>query len=204
LEKAIGDGDAAAIQLSVQKILLMQAHSIFIGGLPMLFYGDEVGYINDYSYLQDEGKSYDNRWMHRPVIDWKKNALAENIGTIEQQIFSGTQRLLAIRRRLPSVADHNNLFWLTPYTIHVAGFMRTNAHQTLYCLFNFSDTPAFLTWYALKERGYQPKEVFDHWGASSYKVGEDHEFLKLEAYGFYLLEQTDSEFLSGELPSVVE
>jgi amylosucrase len=204
LEKAIGDGDAAAIQLSVQKILLMQAHSIFIGGLPMLFYGDEVGYINDYSYLQDEGKSYDNRWMHRPVIDWKKNALAENIGTIEQQIFSGTQRLLAIRRRLPSVADHNNLFWLTPYTIHVAGFMRTNAHQTLYCLFNFSDTPAFLTWYALKERGYQPKEVFDHWGAGSYKVGEDHEFLKLEAYGFYLLEQTDSEFSSGELPSVVE
>jgi hypothetical protein len=24
----------------------------------------EAGYINDYSYLEDAGKSYDNRWMH--------------------------------------------------------------------------------------------------------------------------------------------
>ena len=28
----------------------MQAHSFFLGGVPMIFYGDEVGYTNDYSY----------------------------------------------------------------------------------------------------------------------------------------------------------
>ena len=50
----------------------MQAHSFFIGGMPMLFYGDELGYINDYSYLSETGKSYDNRWMHRPVMRQEK------------------------------------------------------------------------------------------------------------------------------------
>lgn len=50
----------------------MQAQSMFIGGIPMLFYGDEIGYTNDYSYLNDPGKSYDNRWMHRPIINWEK------------------------------------------------------------------------------------------------------------------------------------
>ena len=29
----------------------MQAHHFFMGGLPMLFYGDEIGCINDYTYL---------------------------------------------------------------------------------------------------------------------------------------------------------
>ena len=73
----------------------MQAHSFFIGGVPMIFYGDETGYTNDYSYLDDAGKSYDNRWMHRPVIDWKKNKNIDKKGTIEQRIFSATQKLLA-------------------------------------------------------------------------------------------------------------
>ena len=76
IEKAKADKDSKKIQESIQKIILMQAQSFLLGGIPIIFYGDEVGYENDYSYLKDAGKSYDNRWMHRPIIDWKKNALA--------------------------------------------------------------------------------------------------------------------------------
>ncbi|MEP6949754.1 MAG: hypothetical protein ABI863_10790 [Ginsengibacter sp.] len=66
----------------------------------MIFYGDELGYTNDYSYLQDKGKSYDNRWMYRPVIDWEKNKNIHIEGTVEQRIFSGTQKLLSIRKKI--------------------------------------------------------------------------------------------------------
>jgi amylosucrase len=121
LEKALHEQDQTTIDLSIQKIVLMQAHSFFLGGVPMLFYGDEVGYTNDYSYLQDEGKSYDNRWMHRPVIDWKKNQQAKEKGTTEEMIFSATKKLLSIRGQLPAVADHSNLEWITPHNVHVAG-----------------------------------------------------------------------------------
>ncbi len=192
LEKAMAAKDGDAIQTSVQKILLMQAYSFFIGGLPMLFYGDEVGYTNDYSYLNDEAKSYDNRWMHRPLIDWKKNELTDEEGTIEEQIFSGTKRLLAIRKNLPVVADMSNLVWLTPHNIHVAGFMRSSKDQVLYCLFNFSNVPAYLTWYALKEKGLQPKALHNHWSGETLTVGADHEYLVLEPYGFYILEKTET------------
>ena len=41
---------------SIDKILMMQALSFYIGGMPMLFYGDELGYTNDYSYLEDPEK----------------------------------------------------------------------------------------------------------------------------------------------------
>ncbi|HKK12726.1 MAG TPA: alpha-amylase family glycosyl hydrolase, partial [Flavobacteriaceae bacterium] len=74
LEKARKAEDKNAVETALNKIILMQAQSMLIGGIPVLFYGDEVGYENDYSYQKDPGKSYDNRWMHRPIIDWNKNA----------------------------------------------------------------------------------------------------------------------------------
>lgn len=188
LEKALNAKDADAVSIAIQKILLMQAHSFFIGGLPMLFYGDETGYTNDYSYLDDEAKSYDNRWMHRPLVDWKKNERIKKKSSIEQKIYEGTKRLLALRRQLAVVADANNHEWLTPHNIHVAGFVRRDAGQSpLYCLFNFNSKPSYLTWYALKEKGGVPEVLFDHWSEQSFVVGADHEYLVMPAYGFLLL-----------------
>jgi amylosucrase len=193
-----GPGDAARVaagsaraKQAIDKILLMQAHSFFIGGIPMLFYGDEAGYTNDYSYLDDPGKSYDNRWMHRPVIDWRKNARTEEPGTTERAIFSGTQKLIAIRKKLTLVGDWNNLYWMGQHHIHVAGYVRVREGQRLYCLFNFSRERASLTWYALREQGPAPGLLYDHWTGQSYPAGADNEYLVIEPFGFLLLESTN-------------
>jgi amylosucrase len=188
LEKAIEQNDSAAIDISIQKILLMQAHSFFLGGLPMLFYGDEVGYTNDYSYLQDDGKSYDNRWMHRPMIDWQKNNNIDKAGTIENRVFAATQRLIAIRKKMEMVADKSNLVWMTPHNINVAGYIRKNENRQLYGVFNFKDKPSYLTWYAFKEHGIKPSQLFDHWKEETYTVGDDREHLIIPPYGFLLVE----------------
>jgi amylosucrase len=188
LEKAIQDADNQAISLSIQKILLMQAHSFFLGGIPMLFYGDEVAYTNDYSYLDDEGKNYDNRWMHRPMIDWQKNKRIDIPQSIENQVFSGTQKLLTIRKKLPEVADLKNLTWLRSHNPRIAAYVRTLAHKKLFCLFNFSNKLTPLTWYVFRELGDNPREVYDHWREKKYSVGKDYEHLLLEPYHFYLFE----------------
>jgi len=188
LEKAINDKDEKAIDVSIQKILMMQAMSFFIGGIPMLFYGDEVGHTNDYSYLNDPGKSYDNRWMHRPVIDWEKMAKADEKGTIEERVFSATRQLLALRRSLPVLVDHSNLTWLTPHNMHVGAFFRAISDKRVYCLFNFSSKKAYVTWYTFKEYGNAPKKLFDHWSQKEYTIGQDYEYLVLEPYGFCILE----------------
>ncbi len=189
LESALKEQNEYQVEISVRKILMMQAHSFFIGGVPMLFYGDEVGYTNDYSYLDEPAKSYDNRWMHRPVIDWEKNKKIDEEGSLEQRIFSGTQQLIAVRKRLAMVADYKNLTWLSPFNIHVAGYLRTLDEAKLYCVFNFSNQPAWLSWAAFKQHGPAPVELYDHWQDKSYPVGFDHEYLILEPYNFCLLEQ---------------
>ena len=138
LEKAIEEHDYPEVQTAIDKIILMQAHSFFIGGLPMLFYGDELGYTNDYSYLDDPSKNYDNRWMHRPIINWEKNKLAELTGTIENQIFEKTRQLLKIRKSNPVFHDYSNIRWHHQLPNGVAGFERYHAQSIAFCLFNFT------------------------------------------------------------------
>ena len=188
LEKALLSKDGAVIDMAIGRILMMQAHSFFLGGIPMIFYGDEAGYTNDYSYLEDPGKAYDNRWMHRPVIDWKKNERTEIEGSIEQRVYSATQKLIAIRKRLPMIADTKNLTWLTPHNVHVAGYLRTREDRRVYCLFNFSDRSQALTWYIFREHGLISERLLDYWTGEQLSLGPDHESLTLAPYQFMILE----------------
>lgn len=191
LEKALQENKAAAIETAIQRILLMQAHSFFIGGLPMIFYGDESGYTNDYSYLNDPGKSYDNRWMHRPVIDWKKNENIHQAGSIQERVFSGTKRLLEIRKSSKVFSDWNNMIWMTPHNQHVAGYLRHTEAEQVFCVFNFSSETTGLTWYAFKEKHLRPSFFIDLWSGKTYTIGHDHEYLLLEPYQFCLLKVVD-------------
>lgn len=186
LEKALSVQSQEAIETATQKILLMQAMSFFIGGIPIIFYGDEQGYINDYRYLNDPGKSYDNRWMHRPMMDWKKWEGGKDASATT--IFKATKRLVSIRKKMPAIADHGNITWLAPHNIHVAAFIRKTTTQQVYCLFNFSSQNAYLTWYAFKEKGHPVHELYDHWTGKNFQVGLDHEYLVIPAYGFHILE----------------
>lgn len=188
LESALESGDEKAIEVSLQKILLMQAHSFFLGGVPVIFYGDEAAYTNDYSYLDDPGKSYDNRWMHRPLIHWEKNDRRKQKGTPEQRIFDGTKKLLAVRKQLEMVGDFKNLEWLWTYNNHIAAYLRTWQEKRLFCIFNFSSNTQLISWQWVKHHGPAPVQLRDHWSGNLLKVGSDEEQMVVEPYAFYLLE----------------
>jgi amylosucrase len=188
LEAAMEQDDPMEIDMSLRKIIMMQAHSFFLGGVPVLFYGDEVAYTNDYSYLDDVGKHYDNRWMHRPVINWDKNEKRNLKGTVEHKVFSSTKKLLAIRKKLELVGDYKNIEWLHPFNIHVAGYLRSWEGQRLYCVFNFSRENAYLDWRVFDQQGTTPVACYDHWSATTITMGPAGEHLILEPYSFYLLE----------------
>jgi amylosucrase len=188
LEYAIENNDSDALELAINKIALMQAHSFFIGGIPMVFYGDEQGYTNDYTFLQDKTKSYDNRWMHRPLIDWDKHNKAAVNGTIENRIFSLTKKLIAIRSRITVLADKKNLTWINTGNNHVAGFLRAWADERVYCIFNFSNQATGISWYTFKQNNLKPAKLYDHWSEKTFSIGYDHEHLSLQPYQFLILE----------------
>ncbi|MFM2358551.1 MAG: hypothetical protein RLY16_544, partial [Bacteroidota bacterium] len=188
LEKAITHNNQAWVDTAIDRIVMMQAHSFFLGGIPMIFCGDESGYTNDYSYLSDPGKSYDNRWMHRSKIDWERNKQIDEPGTPAQRIFSATQRLLAIRKQLAVVSDHKNLTWLHTHNRHVAGYLRTLGDSKLYCVFNFSAYHTQIPWIVFKQHGPAATAFLNHWTGQKVLPGYENEQVNLPPYAFMLLE----------------
>ena len=73
LEKAIDDKNHSLEEKALKKILLMHSGIMTLGGIPLVYYGDELASLNDYSYLKESSKKNDNRWLNRPVIDWEKS-----------------------------------------------------------------------------------------------------------------------------------
>jgi amylosucrase len=188
LENAIKANNKIDIETAIKKLALMQAHSMFIGGIPMLFYGDEVGYTNDYSYLKDKGKSYDNRWMHRPLIDWGKNDKYKITNTVEQKIFTATQQMIAIRKKVDVFSDKNNIEYLTPHNVHILGFVRSIENKKVFCLFNYSNQQQNLTWYAFKEKKINGSILLNHCDNKNYNLGNDNEYFILKPYEYAILE----------------
>jgi amylosucrase len=148
LEAALESGDDAAIQKSIDIILLLHSMIMSFGGIPLLYYGDEIGTLNDSSYLEDRNKAGDNRWMHRPRFDWEDAELRKQHGSVQQRIFDGLQKMIAVRKTTNAFADFNNRELLETKNPHLFVFLRSNPfrlHDDVLVVGNFDDAPQTLT-----------------------------------------------------------
>ena len=141
LEKAIEDQDLESRKVAIQKILLLHSIILSFGGIPMLYYGDELGYLNDYSYLADSERKMDNRWMHRPKIDWKKAEKRHIPGTIEYSVFQQLKKLISVRKKTPEFADHNSMTILDLNDAQILAYLRFGVTSNTLVLCNLSDQP---------------------------------------------------------------
>jgi len=189
LEGALENGDEKAIDDSINLILLLHSMIMSFGGIPLLYYGDEIGTLNDCTFLQDEYKAKDNRWMHRPKIDWQKAKLRNQHGTVEQRIFQGLQKMIAVRKTTPAFADYNNRELLTTDNPHLFVFMRNNPFlhgDNVLVVGNFDSSPQSLTLSNLSNRGN-----FEHGNLQDLYSGESPTLFKdqlvIPPYRFYWL-----------------
>ncbi len=147
LEAALEVKDTDEIDKSIERILLLHAMIMSFGGIPLIYYGDEIGALNDVSYLEDVAKANDSRWIHRPRIDWQivERRLVSN--SVEQRLFDGLKTLIAVRKSTPAFADFNNRELLDVSNPHLFVFARIvhgkDAKSVLVAA-NFDDKPQTL------------------------------------------------------------
>jgi amylosucrase len=156
LEAALEHGDDEAIDIAIQQILLQHSMIMSYGGIPLLYYGDELGTLNDCTYLEDESKASDSRWAHRPKIDWEKAEQRFNHGTPEQRIFDGIKHMISVRKAIPAFADFNNRELLDIENPHLFAFLRTNLaipSEVVLVVANFDSEPQYLDLKDLGNRG---------------------------------------------------
>jgi len=144
LETALANQDQAAIENAILTIVLLHNLIMSFGGIPLLYYGDAVGTLNNDSYLQDENKMHDNRWVHRPTLNWEVLALKNEPGSVQQRLFSQIKQLIAIRKEIAAFADLNNRELIALDNPHLFAFYRyvqTGMHSKVVVIANFNTTP---------------------------------------------------------------
>lgn len=108
LETALASEDPARIENATQHILLLHSLILSFGGIPLLYYGDEIGTLNDIEFLNDANKAHDTRWTHRPNFNWTRAERRHQSGTIEQELFNTIKKMISVRKETHAFADFNN------------------------------------------------------------------------------------------------
>ena len=156
LETALENGDEQAVDESIKLILLLHSMIMSYGGIPLIYYGDEIGTSNDCSYLDDRDKATDTRWAHRPKIDWEKADQRRQHGTPEQRIFDGLRHMISVRKAIPAFADFNNRELIDIENPHLFAFLRSNPDvpsEVVLVVANFDAVPQYLDLADLGNRG---------------------------------------------------
>jgi len=178
LERAQQLGDAAAIDLAVQRILLGHALIASFGGIPLVYMGDELGLLNDHGYLDVPEHAHDSRWIHRPRMDWQAAEARNGDAGPAARVFQGTRHILARRRATPALhAGHGTRVVFAPSTA-VFAFQRLAPTGVVLCLFNFTEH-----WQTLPEGWLRAQGVsLMHDALSDHAVETHHGQIALPPY----------------------
>ncbi|OUC16145.1 MAG: alpha-amylase [Alkalinema sp. CACIAM 70d] len=192
LEAALEVGDDDLIAAAIGRILLLHGIILSFGGIPLIYNGDALGVLNDYSFAEDPSKRDDNRWVHRPKIDWEKAALRKKQGTVEHTIFNAMKKMIAIRKEISAFADFDNRELLTIENEHLLCFTRFN-HQRpsekVLVIANFNAQPQSIELEALRLAGFN---LYGQWIDlySGRKPDQDDRGIVLEGFQFCWLTET--------------
>jgi len=155
LEAAEAAGDPEARELAVRRVLLLHALAFAHGGLPLIYMGDELGLLNDPAWAEDPHRRDDNRWMHRPPMDWAAAGRRHVPGTVQAVLWEGLRRLAAARRATRATHAHGAGRPLWTGNDHVYGLLRDFADERLLVLANFRGDDQWVRRAVLDEHGLE-------------------------------------------------
>ncbi|QUY45024.1 cyclomaltodextrinase C-terminal domain-containing protein [Acaryochloris marina S15] len=138
LEKGLYEQDSAQVELAIRRILLLHGILLTIGGIPLLYLGDELGILNDYDYGQSPEKDGDSRWAHRLAFDWARADSRRNSEEVWGQIYLGLLRLINIRQQNRAFTGSETVL-MDPGNDHVFGYFRHHDDQSVLVLGNFTE-----------------------------------------------------------------
>ena len=182
VEKALAENDGAELELSIRRTLLLHGIIITIGGIPLIYLGDEIAMLNDYSYDTDPAKIGDSRWLHRTRFDWSRAEQRRDADTVPGRIHQSLLRLIQLRHQNLALTRSDTEVTETGNK-HVFGFSRSNDQNVVFVLANFSEKEQRLEARRLRQMGMRKTMVDLHAGRTITAAQE----LMMEPYQLMVL-----------------
>lgn len=152
LEQAIEEDDEQKKEMAIRRIQLLHGITLSIGGIPLLYMGEEWGVINDYDFVKDPAKAGDTRWVHRPKMKWEFLEELNQDDSVQKRIYTSIVRLIDLRKNLSALFGMEmNL--IDTQNNHLLGFVRSNDGNRLLVIANFSEIPQQISGNAIRTTG---------------------------------------------------
>lgn len=130
LEKALEEKDAYQEELALKRLALAHAFIYLTKGISVLYSGDEIATLNDYSYHLDPSLAKDSRNLHRPPFDWNKKDNASLF------LFTKLQKMISYRSNESDFRSDSLEMVIPSNDVSVFALKRGNDHLVLV---NFSE-----------------------------------------------------------------
>ena len=139
VESALDGGTEEDLDQAIARVLL--GHALIMGwnGIPLLYMGDEIGLLNDHSYLAVPDTAEDNRWIHRPRMDWAAAATRHDPTTVAGRLFAGVSHLARARATTPQIHADYTVEVLEDAHRAVFTYLRNGAAGPLLAVHNMSE-----------------------------------------------------------------
>lgn len=129
--------DDTMIEMGVKRDLLMHAALYSFRGFPMLSSGDEIGQLNDWSYMNNPSLALDSRNIHRSHFNWDNEKKAREGKGYEGEIMKGILTLDRVRKTEPCFAPEAKVNTWKSHSDGVFSIRRTIEGRDMLCVMNF-------------------------------------------------------------------
>ena len=126
----------AELELAKSRLLMMQSLSLFVGGLPLIYMGDEWGQGNTSAQEIAQRQGPDGRELHRPMFDNIGFANRHNPHTTQGQIYAALRAFVHAKKHHAGLSAQHPLHVWNTGTTSVLGLKRGT---DVLGLFNFSN-----------------------------------------------------------------
>ncbi|WP_235986109.1 alpha-amylase family protein [Clostridium vitabionis] len=141
IEAAEYEQNTEKLDKAIRLDIMLHAFLLTQSGIPVLYSGDEIGQLNDYSYHDDPLKWDDSRYLHRGDFHWDEAKLRKNPKTRQGRIFQAIKKLEKIRTRHDVFDSEADTWIVEPWNDHILGIGRYYRGEKMIALFNFSEEP---------------------------------------------------------------
>ncbi len=139
LETAELTQNTEAVEKAIRLDVMLHAYMFMQSGIPVLYSGDEVGQLNDYTYKKDADKADDSRYIHRGAFPWKLAEQIQDKTSVPGRIFNGLNRLEKIRKSEKVFVCQADTWTIDTFDAGLLCIARHYEGEKILGIFNFSE-----------------------------------------------------------------
>ncbi len=139
IEKNGFENNVEGVERAIRYDITLHAFMFSQSGIPVIYSGDEIAMMNDYSYKNDPEKAADSRYLHRGNFRWD---LAENRirpETVQGKLYPALLKLENIRRSHSVFYSNVPFYTIDTWDSSILALVRENEEERFIGIYNFSE-----------------------------------------------------------------